>query len=317
MGLEDRADRINNFNFLSLLGFSFVFISLFALSAGVNFTNGLKKTPLISEQTLGASSENTPIADNILPKYIGSENINLNSRSALAIDMETGAVLYEKNSREPILPASTSKVITALVALDSYALDQLITVPKITVEGQKIGLNEGEVISIEDLLYSLLVPSANDAAEVLASYYPGGRDLFIAAMNVKAQNLGLKNSVFVNPTGLDEDSQTTTAQDLVRASFYAMQNPEFEKIVGTKKYNIIGEDGEITHRLSNINQLLGEVVGVKGIKTGKTDGAMENLITYIERDNRKVLIAVLGSNDRFGETKDLINWIFESYDWEK
>ena len=139
--------------------------------------------------------------------------------------------------------------------------------------------------------------------------------MFIAAMNIKAQNLGLKNSVFINPSGLDEYGQTTTAEDLVRASFYAMQNPVFEKIVATKSYQIVNDNGEVKYNLYNINRLLGEVEGVRGIKTGKTDGAMENLITYVERGNTKVLIAVLGSSDRFNETKKLIDWIYSSYDF--
>ncbi len=315
MGSEKVSGSFNRFYFNIILGSSFVFVSLFTLNSALYRSNKpIEKSSLV-EKTLGVSSENDPALQNNLPKYIGNESIDLNSRSALAIDMDTGAVLYEKNSQEPVMPASTAKVITALVALDSYDLQSQIIVPKVEVEGTKINLKEGEVVSVEDLLYGLLVSSANDAAEVLAAYYPGGRNIFIARMNSKAQNLGLRKSVFVNPTGLDEEGQTTTAQDLVKASFYAMQNPIFEEIVGTKNHNIIGVNGEVTHRLYNINQLLGEVEGVKGVKTGKTEGAMENLITYIERDNTKVMIALLGSTDRFGETKNLIGWIYKNYRW--
>ncbi len=252
-----------------------------------------------------------------LPKYIGDgTSLEIFSKAALAIDTDSGTILYEKNPQMPVMPASTVKVITALVALDSYNLDQKIITPSVTVEGTKMGLTAGEVISVNDLLYGLLVASANDAAEVLAYVYPGGRNLFVAQMNTKAQSLGLRNSVFVNPTGLDEDGQTTTAQDLVKASFYAMQNPEFKKIVGTKRYNVVGSDGEITHKLNNINQLLGVVEGVKGVKTGKTEGAMENLITYIERDESGVMIALLGSTDRFADTVKTIDWIYNNFSWK-
>ncbi len=306
--------RIGSSFFLLVSGFGLLFISLFALSMDINYPEGLGDVSYDNEKTLGVNVENYPPLDQY-PKYIGENSIEVLSKSALAIDTESGVILYEKNSREPVMPASTSKVITALVVLDSYSLQEMVTVPKIEVEGSKINLKEGEILSVEDLLYGLLVASANDTAEVLASHFQGGRNLFIAQMNSKAQNLGLRNSIFVNPTGLDEVGQTTTAQDLVKASFYAMQNPVFEKIVSTKTYNIVGINGEITHRFNNINQLLGEVEGVRGVKTGKTEGAMENLITYIERDNTKVMIALLGSTDRFADTTRLIDWIYKSFTW--
>jgi D-alanyl-D-alanine carboxypeptidase (penicillin-binding protein 5/6) len=315
MGSEEKAAGIGKFYFLLISSFSFLFVSLFALSSGIYYSNRSKEVPNIKEKTLGVSAEELQLQNDRYPKYIGSSDISLSSKSVLAIDIESGVVLFEKNSREPVMPASTSKVITALVALDSYDIKQKIVIPKLEVEGQKINLKEGEVLSVEDLLYGLLVASANDTAEVLAYNYPGGRNIFIAQMNSKAQGLGLRSSVFMNPTGLDEEGQSTTAEDLIKASFYAMQNPIFEKIVGTKRYDIVGPNNEVTHRIYNINQLLGEVEGVRGVKTGKTDGAMENLITYIERENSKVMIAVLGSNNRFEDTVKLIDWIYKSYTW--
>lgn len=265
--------------------------------------------------TLGVSAESELPKAPSYPLYIGSVNIELGSKAVLAVDVESGEVLLEKNSQDLVLPASTSKIITALVSLESYSLDQKVTVPPMSIEGQKIGLSAGEILTVEDLIYALLVSSANDAAETLARIYPGGRDLFIAQMNVKAQNLGLTSSVFLNPTGLDAFGQATTAKDLVRASFYAMQNPIFEKVVATKRYYILGDDGQVKYTLSNINQLLGNVDGVVGIKTGKTDGALENLITYVKRGKGKVILAVLGSNDRFSDTEKAVEWIFNSYSW--
>lgn len=313
MGLVKSSTKVNNVNFLLITTLSFLFIGIFVLISSINLPN-TKSEPL-SAETLGVSVQEPDFAEPY-PKYVGDGiGLEIFSKAALAIDIDSGTILYEKNSQTPVMPASTAKVITALVALDSYNLDQSVIVPKVSVEGTKMGLAEGELISVEDLLYGLLVASANDAAEVLASIYPGGRNLFVAQMNNKAQSLGLRNSVFVNPTGLDEDGQTTTAQDLVKASFYAMQNPEFEKIVGTKKYNILGSGGEIAHRLYNINQLLGVIDGVKGVKTGKTEGAMENLITYVERDSSKVMIALLGSTDRFGDTVKTIDWIYKNFSW--
>lgn len=305
--------RLNTKNIFPLLCASFLYISLTAIVLHYSFLRSGKDFDVKGKDTLGISTEISKDASLDYPKFVGGSIVELEARSAFAIDIATGAVLYDKNSLESAMPASTSKVITALVAFDAYDLGQKLLVPKIVVEGTKIGLIEGEEITVKDLLYALLVSSANDSAEVLASGYPGGREMFIASMNLKAQSLGLDSSLFLNPTGLDEESQTTTAQDLVKASFYAMQNPTFAEIVGTKRYSITNADGQVTHNLNNINKLLWEVDGVKGVKTGKTDGARENLLTYIERGKAKIMIAILGSNDRFEETKKLVDWIFSSY----
>ncbi len=228
-----------------------------------------------------------------------------------------GKVLFEKNSDAGFLPASTTKILTALIVMDYYSPDTIIEIDNIGVEGQKMGLVKGEEISVENLLYGLLIYSANDAAEVLASNYLGGREVFISAMNEKARNLHLENSLFVNPSGLDDYGHISTARDLVRVAKYAMKNQYFAKIVGTKERLATSVNGEIKHRLVNINELIGEVDGVLGVKTGWTENARENLITYIDRDGNEIIIALLGSQDRFGETKELINWIFENYEWKE
>lgn len=239
------------------------------------------------------------------------------AQGVMAVDLNSGVSLYEKNTDEALLPASTTKIVTALVALDAYPLDQILTVGKLKVEGQKMGLFTGEQMKFEDLLYGLLVYSANDAAEVLADNYTGGRDAFINYMNLKAKELNMNNSNFDNPVGLDGRNQITTAKDLLRVSEVAMRNPVFAKVVGTKQIILKDVSGKISYNLKNINQLLGNVPGVMGVKTGWTENARENLVTYIERDGHKIMIVVLGSQDRFGETKELINWIFENYKWEE
>ena len=174
-----------------------------------------------------------------------------------------------------------------------------------------------EVISFENLLKGLLIFSANDSAEVIAQNYPGGREAFIVKMNEKALALHMNNSNFENPSGLDSFNHVSTAKDMVRLSQVAIKNPVISGIVNTKSDIVVDTSGKIIHRLQNTNELLGEVEGVKGIKTGWTENAREDLITYLERDDKKIMIAVLGSQDRFGETKELINWIFENYSWEK
>ncbi len=242
----------------------------------------------------------------------------LSAQGVMAVDLSSGISLYEKQADAKLLPASTTKIVTALVSLDTYNLDQVLTVGKeVKVVGQKMGLYVGETMRFEDLLYGLLVYSANDAAEVLAENYPGGYDSFITAMNAKANELSMVNSHFDNPVGLDTANQYSTAKDLVRVSEVAMRDPVFAKVVGTKNIVVKDTAGKVTHNLRNINELLGTVPGVLGVKTGWTENARENLVTYIERDNHKIMIVVLGSQDRFGETKELINWIFENYDWQE
>jgi D-alanyl-D-alanine carboxypeptidase len=302
-------------NFLYLLILVFVFISTSAMFISKSLPEAIKN--ITSNLLIQKSFPDNPVlgADATFPV--------LSAQGALAVDLDSGVSLYEKNPDATLLPASTTKIVTALVALDYYSLNQILTIPKgVSVDGQKMGLYQGEQMTFENVLYGLLVYSANDAAETLAIDYPGGYDAFITAMNVKSKELSMESSHFENPVGLDNPDQITTARDLVRASEVAMRNPEFAKIVGTKSISITDVTGKVKYNLNNVNELLGVVPGVVGVKTGWTENARENLVTYIERDNQdgashKVVIAVLGSEDRFGETKELIDWIFTNYQWQE
>ena len=295
----------NNLLYLSLL--AFVLISTSALALSNNLDNLV--TYIFPEKNVKAYSLLPILKD-------GAKYPILSAQSVMAIDLASGVTLYEKDSSKTLLPASTTKIITALVALDSYNLDQVLKVGKVNVVGQKMGLVSGEQLLFSDLLNGLLIYSANDAAEVLASNHPGGRDLFITLMNKKVKDLGLNNTHFSNPTGLDNGAQYVTARDLIVVSKYAMKNPIFAKIVGTTEITVKSVDGRISHRLININKLLGSVEGILGIKTGWTENARENLVTEVSRNGKGVIIVVLGSSDRFGETTELIDWIFENYIWE-
>jgi len=240
----------------------------------------------------------------------------LSAYAVLAVDIDSNSILYEKNSNARLLPASTTKLVTALVARDNYSLDEVLRVPNISVDGQKMRLVSGEEISVRNLIYGILVYSANDAAEVLAVNYPGGKQSFVDAMNTKLKDLGLEGTFFENPTGFDGDSQYTTADDLVKIAAFALQDPFIKEAVGVREITVGSQDGKYIHTLNNINELIGEVEGVKGIKTGWTENAKENLITYIERDGRSIITVVLSSQDRFGDSKKLIEWIFSNFSWE-
>lgn len=270
-----------------------------------------------SKNDEGRKVKGEAIAIYPIPVFIGgSEDFSLTTKAAYALDINSGRALFSKSPEDPLLPASTTKMATALVALAHYNPDEVLIVPKLDVPGQNMGLKEGERVSVRNLLYGLLVFSGNDAAEVLAFYYPGGRSNFVFAMNALAQSLGLKNTNFKNPTGLDEYLHFSTAKDLTKIASAAIRNPLFSQIVSTSAIDVASEDGRVVHKLVNINRLLGKVPGVSGIKTGKTENAGEALVTLVERDGTGVIIVLLGSKDRFGETEKLINWIYLNYEWK-
>lgn len=305
--------------FLYILIFSFFFIGGIALNSPKVTNNSVEEIVAKEETPIENTLPPVPTLKKgtILPEY--------SAQSVLAIDEASGSILFQKNPDAELPPASTTKIITALTALDYYRDGTILTVNGISTVGQKMNLIEGEKIDIKDLLTGLLVYSANDAAEVIAQNYCSrssiggetdcGRQTFVDAMNSKARSLGLENTHFTNPSGLDDINHYSSARDLVKVTEYAMKNDFFRETVGKKEAIVKSTDELNVHRLTNINELLGKVPGVLGVKTGWTENANENLVTYIERDGRDVVIVVLGSSDRFGESEDLINWIFDNYSW--
>lgn len=239
----------------------------------------------------------------------------MSARQVFVWDKTSKMVLWQKSADERIYPASTTKMMTALVALGGYGLDKQITVTRAYPEGQNIGLAPGDVLTVEQLVYALLVQSANDAAEVLAENYYGGRAGFVEEMNRRAAELHLAGTHFLNPTGLDEDGHYSSAIDLARLADVALGNAEFARVVAVENSVITTEDNRKTYVLANINQLLGRIPGVKGVKSGQTDRAGQSLVTLVDRDNHPVLIVVLGSGDRFADSTALVNWVYANFDW--
>jgi D-alanyl-D-alanine carboxypeptidase len=197
--------------------------------------------------------------------------------------------------------------MTALVAADLYDPNRIITVQIGTTEGQVMGLVPGERITAENLLYGALVHSGNDAAYALAEEH--GYDAFIKMMNDKAQELHMNNSHFVNPAGLDDMNQVMSPFDLALAGRALIQNPMLRKMVSTKEIIISDVDYRIFHTLTNVNKLLGEVQGLGGLKTGYTELAGENLVSFYRFDNHDYIIVLLKSSDRFADTTTIVNWL--------
>ncbi len=240
----------------------------------------------------------------------------LSARSAVVVDVNSRAVLFEKNPHQRLLPASTTKVMTALVALNNFALDDVITINQAHRSiGQSMNLVSGERITVENLLYGLLMHSGNDAAFALAENFSGGYQEFVNEMNKLAQKYHLQNTQFKNVSGIDEYGHFTTVSDLARLSAIAMENPIFAKIVATKEKSVLDVDNTITHALSNRNELLGEIQGIRGTKTGWTEQAGECLVTDTIREGNEIITVVLGSNDRFEESRTLIEWAYSSHQW--
>jgi D-alanyl-D-alanine carboxypeptidase len=232
-------------------------------------------------------------------------------------DIDSGAFLYKLNSEESLSPASTTKLLTALVILDHFKLDDVMTVKNLVTDGQMMGLVLGEKITVENLLYGALIHSGNDAAYTLADNYPGGVDAFVVQMNDKAAKLGLSKSHFTNPIGYDDPAHKMTPHDLSLLAGAAINNPVIAKMVAIPTITISDITHTQFHNLKNVNQLLGKIPGVSGIKTGWTEAAGENLVTLIERNNHRIILVVLRSKDRFGETARLIDWVFANFQWQE
>lgn len=245
--------------------------------------------------------------------FPGSE---VSASGVVVLDADARVFLYKRNELSEFAPASTTKIMTALVALDYYGLDTVLTVGGIPQDGQKMGLVTGEKISVENLLYGALIHSGNDAAFTIAEQYPGGVVAFVGAMNAKAKALHLTGSVFTNSVGYDDPNQKMTAIDLSILSLSALTNKTIAKMVAIPAITVSDVTHTYFHPLKNVNALLGKIPGVGGIKTGWTTEAGENLVTLMERDGHRIIFVVLHSTDRFGDTEKLINWAFGNYRWE-
>lgn len=261
----------------------------------------------------------------IIPKNVtGIYPQNLTAKGVIIVDVDSERVLWEKNSDTPLLPASTVKMMTGIVASEKYSPDQYLSVDQDYENGQTMSLKRGEIISVRNLLSGLLISSANDAAMILAKNYPGGEMAFIEAMNNKAAELKMHSTYFANPTGLDSDDDKkllpdfsySTSADLIKLALAVIRVPLISELVKTQAATVSDYTGKISHNLNNINDLLGKVEGVLGVKTGWTEEAGECLVSITERNGKKIAISILGSADRFGETEKLINWVFSNYRWE-
>lgn len=216
----------------------------------------------------------------------------VSAESAILTDSSTGRVFFEKNADTPRLIASTTKIMTALVALDNSGLSEEVEIPKACelVGGSSMYLREGERLTVEELLYGLLLLSGNDAALALALHC-GGEEDFVRLMNEKAAELGLRNTSFANPHGLDAANNYSTARDMAALAAYAMSRPDFRAICSSKSAVAAGRS------MSNHNKLLWQLEGACGVKTGFTKAAGRCLVSCVEREGRRLIAVTLNAPD--------------------
>ena len=240
----------------------------------------------------------------------------VSAKSAIVVDAKKGNVMFEKNSNFRHLSASTTKLMTALVVLEKCSPDNIITVGLVNSNGTQMGLASGDQVTVETLLYGMLMASGNDAAYVLATACADSYDAFINLMNERARKLEMANTHFDNPAGFDSDYNFSTADDLAKLARDAVANPLISKIVATKTIVLTDVSGIKTYYVENINKLLGEVDGVEGVKTGHTEAAGEILLTKATRTGNTIIVVVLDSQDRFEDSEKLIEWAFANYHWQ-
>lgn len=226
----------------------------------------------------------------------------ISAECAILIDAQTGRVLYEKQAEEKSLIASTTKIMTALVICEQTNVLDRVKIPKeaVGIEGSSMYLKEGEVLTVQELLYGLMLQSGNDAAVALAIYCGGTVEGFTELMNDKAHRLGMTQSHFANPNGLDSPGNYSTARDMALLTAYAMQNPIFAQTVSTKTITI----GE--RCLRNHNKLLWQLEGANGVKTGYTNAAGRILISSVTRMGRQLIAVTFNAPDDWQDHKTLI-----------
>ena len=259
-----------------------------------------------------------------------TNDLNVDAKASLIIEENSGKVIHEENSNIQNYPASVTKILTAILTLENCELTETVTVSKTAISNIPSGyviapLFVGEQMSVEDLLYALMLKSANDAAYVLAEHVGGSVEGFSEMMNKKAEELGCKNSHFVNPNGIHNSNHYTTAYDMYLIAKYAMKNEEFVKIVSTYQHTLSATNkySKNDRIMKNTNSFVNPSSryydeNVKGIKTGTTLQAGNCLITSTSKNGFDVITVVLGaktSESKFSETKKMFNYVFDNYEF--
>lgn len=237
------------------------------------------------------------------------------AESAVLLDVDTKRVLYEKNADEPKPIASITKIMTAILAIEYGRLDDLVVVsPKASrMEGSSIYLRPGEQVTLETLLYGLMLRSGNDAAVAIAEHIAGSEENFVKLMNMKAWELGMNRTQFANPHGLDAEGHYSTARDMALLSAYALKNPVFQEIVKTKVKRVSWPGEQWMRSWANKNKMLQFYDGADGVKTGYTKKAGRTLVSSATRGRQQLVVVTLNDPDDWRDHMRLLDYGFSQY----
>lgn len=265
----------------------------------------------------GVDSVDISGMEEVIQTVSEEDNIpKINSRYAVVLDRNNKTVLYGKNEKTKTKMASTTKIMTSLIVIENANLNDIVEISAkaAATGGSRLKINKKDKISVKDLLYGLMLRSGNDAAVALAEFVGGSIEGFSELMNKKASELGLEKTHFVTPHGLDSDEHYTTPYELAILTCYALENDIFSKIVNTKTCSI--SINGYSRTISNTNELLGNLNGVYGVKTGFTNGAGRCLVTSVKRGDLDIICVVLGADTKKIRTTDsikLIEYIFSNF----
>src|SRR5574337_1881929 len=241
----------------------------------------------------------------------------LNAASAVLMDADTCAILFARHHMEQRSPASTTKIMTALLILEEGQLDDKVVISEraAAVTGTGLGLRRGQRVTLRDLLWAILLKSANDAALAAAEHVGGSEEQFVALMNAKAASLGMEGTHFMNPHGLDDPDHYSTAYDLAVLTRHALRNPTFARMVQTREARLAiltGRNGNVVKRkaVRTHNQLLGQFSGADGVKTGYTSLAGRCLVASATRGERQLIAVLLNDTRRWVEAAALLEYGF-------
>ncbi|HOY60889.1 MAG TPA: serine hydrolase [Candidatus Woesebacteria bacterium] len=249
------------------------------------------------------------------PVVVNKNKPQLSTNFYILIDNETNQILVSENENTRIYPASTTKLVTALTALNIYPLEEVVTISKDYVDGKVMELKSGDKVTIKTLVAGLLIHSANDAAFSLASHYPQGITGFVDQMNLLTKKYGLKNTHFVNFDGLHSPDHYSTVYDLSQIARIAIQNSTLRNYVKIKSMELTDIYGQKVYKVLSTNELLGVLPEVEGLKTGWTPEASGSFIALLNIDGHYLISVVAQSEDRFNDTKILLNWAKKNLTW--
>lgn len=245
---------------------------------------------------------------------VSSADMEISAVSAIVIESRSGRVIYEKNAYEKRQMASTTKIMSTLLALEQQSLDEYFVVDKdaIKVEGSSMGLKEGDMVTLRALCYGMMLPSGNDSANACAVKIAGSIDKFVEKMNEKAQEIGLSDTHFVTPSGLDDDTEEhySTAYDMAKLTAYAMKNEAFCEICSQSKAKVTFGNPPYDRWLTNNNKLLNMCDGVIGVKTGFTDKARRCLVSACKRNDTTLICVTLNAPDDWNDHAKLYDYAF-------